>query len=105
MNVTIEKVVSMCFFLRKIMNSFHCKSMTQVAHPMMLWYDNSYVADHPKEMTFAMEAVQELRPAIAKIAAEVNKGAYERSVASTSFAAKATRTNTETVIEETVKET
>ena len=68
------------------------------------WYDNPYFADHPKELTFAMEAVQELSPAVAKMAAEINKGAYERSVASTSYAAKATQSIAATVIEEAVKE-
>ncbi len=68
------------------------------------WYDNPYFADHPKELTFAMDAVQELRPAIAKMAAEINKGAYERSVASTSYAAKVTQSITAAVIEETVEE-
>ena len=52
------------------------------------WYDNPYFADNPKELTFALEAVQELRPDIASIAAKINKGAYERSVASTSFTGK-----------------
>ncbi|QTD41097.1 hypothetical protein [Sporosarcina sp. Te-1] len=53
------------------------------------WYENPYFADHPNEMTLAMEAVQELRPDIAKIAASINKGAYERNVASTSFSSNA----------------
>ncbi|MFS0688605.1 hypothetical protein AB1K89_05025 [Sporosarcina sp. 179-K 8C2 HS] len=52
------------------------------------WYENPYFADHPNEMAFALEAVQELRPDIAKIAASINKGAYERNVASSSFNAK-----------------
>ncbi|MEK5039810.1 hypothetical protein [Sporosarcina sp. FSL K6-3457] len=68
------------------------------------WYDNPYFADHPKELTFAMEAVQELRPAIAKLAAEINKGAYERNIASTSYTARAVQSIAATVIEETVKE-
>lgn len=49
------------------------------------WYENPYFADHPNEMTFAMEAVKEYRPDIAKIAATINKGAYENNVASSSF--------------------
>ncbi|MCM3708931.1 hypothetical protein [Sporosarcina luteola] len=49
------------------------------------WYENPYFADHPNEMAFALEAVQEYRPDIAKIAASINKGAYERNVASSSF--------------------
>ncbi|GKV56790.1 hypothetical protein NCCP2222_27370 [Sporosarcina sp. NCCP-2222] len=56
------------------------------------WYENPYFADHPNEMTFAMEAVQELRPDIAKIAASINKGAYERNVASSSFSSSASKT-------------
>lgn len=52
------------------------------------WYENPYFADHPNEMAFALEAVQEYRPDIAKIAAAINKGAYERNVASSSFSAK-----------------
>ncbi|MBB4823534.1 hypothetical protein HNO89_000754 [Sporosarcina luteola] len=73
------------------------------------WYENPYFADHPNEMTFAMEAVQELRPDIAKIAAAINKGAYERNAASTSFLSGAasvhsakpemTETNAEEAIE------
>ena len=39
-------------------------------------------------MAFAIEAVKEFRPDIAKIAASINKGAYERNVASSSFNAK-----------------
>lgn len=68
------------------------------------WYDNPYFADNPKELTFAMEAVQEMRPAIAKIAAKINQGAYERSVASTSYEAKATPSIAATIMEDTVKE-
>lgn len=49
------------------------------------WYENPYFTDHPNEMAFALEAVQEYRPDIAKIAASINKGAYERNVASSSF--------------------
>lgn len=52
------------------------------------WYENPYFADHPDEMNFALEAVKEYRPDIAKIAASINKGAYERNVASSSFNAK-----------------
>ena len=59
------------------------------------WYDNPYFADHPKELTFAMEAVQQVRPEIAHIATQINRGAYERNVASTSFTTKAA--NKETV--------
>lgn len=66
------------------------------------WYDNPYFADHPKELTFAAEAVKEFGPAVAKLAEQINKGAYERSVASTSYVAKATQSIAETVIEETV---
>ncbi|GEN82500.1 hypothetical protein SLU01_08120 [Sporosarcina luteola] len=55
------------------------------------WYENPYFADHPNEMTFAMEAVKEYRPDIAKIAASINKGAYENNVASSSFNSKATQ--------------
>ncbi|MFS0575627.1 hypothetical protein AB1K83_08335 [Sporosarcina sp. 179-K 3D1 HS] len=68
------------------------------------WYENAYFIDHPKELAFALEAVQQVRPDIAKIAAKVNAGAYERSVASTTFAAEATKTIAQSVIEETVKE-
>ena len=68
------------------------------------WYDNPYFADHPKELTFAMEAVQELSPAVAKMAAEINKGAYERSVASTSYVAKATESITDEVVEKVMNE-
>jgi len=39
-------------------------------------------------MNFALEAVKEYRPDIAKFAASINKGAYERNVASSSFNAK-----------------
>lgn len=52
------------------------------------WYESPYFADHPNEMAFALEAVQEYRPDIAKIAASINKGAYERNVASSSFNVK-----------------
>ncbi|MCG7344269.1 hypothetical protein MHZ92_08995 [Sporosarcina sp. ACRSL] len=52
------------------------------------WYENPYFADHPNEMAFALEAVNEYRPDIAKIAASINKGAYERNAASSSFNAK-----------------
>ncbi|MBO0589412.1 hypothetical protein [Sporosarcina sp. E16_8] len=55
------------------------------------WYDNPYFIDNPKELTFAMESVKEFRPEIAKIAAQINKGAYERNAASTSFIARATQ--------------
>lgn len=64
------------------------------------WFDNPYFIDNPKELTFAMEAVQEFRPDIAAIAAKINKGAYERSVASTSFTTKASQS----INERTVKE-
>jgi len=67
------------------------------------WYDNPYFVDNPKELTFAIESVKEFRPEIAKIAAQINKGAYERNAASTSFTTKATQSITEAVIEETVK--
>ena len=68
------------------------------------WYDNAYFADHPKELTFAMEAVKEFSPAVAKLAEQINKGAYERSVASTSYVAKATESITNEVIEKVVNE-
>ena len=68
------------------------------------WYDNPYFADNPKELTFAMDAVQGSSPAVAKMAAEINKGAYERSVASTSYTAKATQSIAVTAVEEAVKE-
>ncbi|WOV88277.1 hypothetical protein QWT69_03900 [Sporosarcina oncorhynchi] len=49
------------------------------------WYENPFFADNPGEMDFAIAAVQETRPDIAKIAASINKGAYKDNVASTSF--------------------
>jgi hypothetical protein len=61
------------------------------------WYENPYFADHPDEMNFALEAVKEYRPDIAKIAASINKGAYERNVASSSFNIKPAE---QTVVEE-----
>ena len=68
------------------------------------WYDNPYFIDNPKELTFAMESVKEFRPEIAKIAAQINKGAYERNAASTSFTARATQAIAKAGIEKTVKE-
>lgn len=68
------------------------------------WYDNPYFVDNPKELTFALEAVQEFRPEIAAVAAQINKGAYERSVASTSFTAKTAQSIATSAVEETVKE-
>ena len=59
------------------------------------WYENPYFVDHPKELTFAMEAVQQFRPEISNIATQINRGAYERSVASTSFTTKAVIKETE----------
>ena len=67
------------------------------------WYENAYFIDHPKELTFALEAVQEFRPEIAGIAAKLNAGAYERSVSSTTFAAEATKSIAHAVIEGTVE--
>lgn len=49
------------------------------------WYENPFFADNPGEMDFAIAAVQEVRPDIAKIAASINKGAYRNNVASSSF--------------------
>lgn len=49
------------------------------------WYENPFFADNPGEMDFAIAAVQETRPDIAKIAASINKGAYKDNVASSSF--------------------
>lgn len=66
------------------------------------WFDNAYFTDHPKELTFAMAAVKEFSPAVAKLAEQINKGAYERSVASTSYVAKATVTDTD--IEKVINE-
>ena len=64
------------------------------------WYENPYFADHPEEMAFAIEAVKEFRPDIAKIAASINKGAYERNVASSSFNAKSVQPSTITDVVE-----
>ncbi|MBE1556661.1 hypothetical protein [Sporosarcina limicola] len=67
------------------------------------WYDNPYFADHPQELNFAVEAAQEYRPDIAKITAAINRGAYERNVASTSFTSNRAQSIAETVVEETMK--
>lgn len=67
------------------------------------WYENAYFIDHPKELTFALDAVKEVRPDIASITAKINKGAYERSVASTSFVAKTAPSALSSIIEETQK--
>ena len=63
----------------------HSMAASQGRFEDKYWYENPFFADNPGELDFAIAAVQEIRPDIAKIAASINKGAYKDNVASTSF--------------------